>query len=206
MKVIGLTGGTGSGKSTVAAMLRKNAIPVIDADDLARRVCVKGSPTLSAIVTTFDKNILASDGSLDRKKLAKIVFDDQHLLRSLEAIVHPAIENLYQQELERLKESGHQIVVYMAPLIFEKDLYKRLTKTLLITARREVIEGRLADRDLLSHEDIKKRLAQQWSNEIKAKLADEVIENNESVDNLYRNLTIVWEKLTGMKLPSMHHD
>lgn len=208
MIVIGLTGGIASGKSTVAAMLQNAKIPVIDADDLAKRVTEKGSPVLSDIVALFGRDILANDQTLDRKKLAKIVFDDGNLLRKLEAIVHPAVEHLRRLLLTELEHSGHKVAVYMAPLIFEKDLHKDkdLAKTLLITADQDLIKRRIANRDGLSMVEAQKRIDAQLDDETKITMADEVIENNGTMDELYKNLALAWQRLTGMKLTSPYHD
>lgn len=206
MLVIGLTGGIASGKSTVAAMLTNANIPVIDADILARQVTKKDSPALSKIVSVFGPKILADDHTLDRQALAKIVFAHRDLLRKLEAIIHPEIELLAQQKLTDLERKGHQVAVYMAPLIFETNLHKRLTHTILITAKKEIAVARAQKRDQLEASDIQKRIDAQLDDDTKSRLADYVIANNGSIKELYANLVIAWKKLTGMRLPNEYHD
>lgn len=200
MMVIGLTGGIACGKNTVATMLRNASIPVIDADIVARFVTQKGSDTLKKIVAVFGDEVLASDQTLDRKKLAQIIFNDYRLRKMLEAIVHKEIEEERKKELKILEEKGHKIAVYMAPLIFETGLHHQLDKTLLVVARRDLILDRVLKRDGWSLDDIQKRMDAQMDEETKKTLADEIIENNGSLDELYKNLVHAWKKLTGMEL------
>lgn len=206
MMVIGLTGGIASGKSTVAAMLRNANIPVIDADILARNVTTKGSVALAKIIAIFGETILAQDGSLDRQKLGKIVFADQRLLRRLESIIHPAILELSKQELKALEIKGHAIVVYMAPLIFEQNLQSFLTKTILIIADKDIAKMRAVKRDTLSLEEIEQRMNAQLSDSEKSIKADYIIENNGTINELYKKLMIVWTKITGQQLPEKYSD
>ena len=203
MMVIGLTGGIASGKSTIAAMLRHANIPVIDADELAREVTKENSPTLSKIAKQFGSGILTDQLSLDRKKLASIVFDDRTLLKKLEAIIHPAIEELRQQQISALERAGHQVCVYVAPLIFETRIDNSLDATILVTAKREIVLERILKRDNINQEDAKKRIDAQLSDDEKRKLADQIIENNGDLDDLYRKLSLAWKTLTGLCLPSI---
>lgn len=200
MMVIGLTGGIASGKSTVAAMLRNANIPVIDADDLAREATKVGSPGLTEVVAAFGRDILRADQSLDRAKLATIVFADEHRLRQLEAILHPKIEQLFNREMQQLESFGHPIVVYMAPLLFEKQIHRKLAKTLLVVANDDLRKTRLVARDQLTREDAEKRFKAQLTDDCKIKLADEIIENNGSMDELYNNLCQAFERVTKTKL------
>jgi dephospho-CoA kinase len=202
MMIIGLTGGIASGKSTVAAMLRQSGVPVIDADALSHQLTQKGGQALREIVTEFGSDILTKDLELDRRKLGSIVFGNKNHLVKLEAILHPKIEALRKQLIEELAKQGHQVVVYMAPLIFEKNLHKTLTKTLLITADINLIKNRIKTRDNLSNDEIDNRIQAQLKTTDKIQLADEIIENNGSFDELYTNLSHAWAKLTGHKLPS----
>jgi dephospho-CoA kinase len=201
MMVIGLTGGIASGKSTVAAMLRKANIPVIDADDLAREVTQKGSLALSQIVAIFGSDVLAEDQSLDRKKLGNIVFHNHALLKKLEAILHPAIKKLSKEKLKSLKEAGHQFAIYVAPLIFETGLEKELSKTILITTNRDIALKRASLRDQASFDHIEQRMNAQLDEATKKSMADQIIENNGSLLDLFCQLQTVWKNLTGQTLP-----
>lgn len=201
MMVIGLTGGIASGKSTVAAMLEKAHIPVIDADDLAKRAVMVDTPGFREIIETFGPTILKDDGTIDRTKLARLVFSDAALLGKLEAIIHPKIKKLAEEKLHHYQTLGHSVVVYMAPLLFEKNLHKNCDKTLLVTANKEIRKARLFSRDQLLNEEAEERFKFQLSDDEKAKLADEIIENNESLFKLYKNLSTAWKKLTNYNLP-----
>ena len=146
------------------------------------------------------KDILAPDGSLDRKKLAEIVFSDPKRLRILEAIIHPAIEKLRKHKSAILRERGHKVAVYMAPLIFETNLNKELDKVILITAKPDIAMKRAQIRDLLTEVEIQKRIDQQLDEQSKIKMADYVIENNSSFDELFQKVAMAWKKLTGFAL------
>jgi dephospho-CoA kinase len=198
--VIALTGSIASGKSTAAQMLKSAQIPVIDADLLARELTKLNSPALKEIGCNF-KDVLNSDGSLDRKKLAQIVFNDPKKLTELENILHPKIEDLRKLYLSKLEKDGYKNVVYVAPLIFEKKLEKNFDKVILITASLDKIIKRIEERDGLGIIDAKKRIDAQMSDEKKRSLADVVIENNGSLLELYQKLTIVFKKICGITLP-----
>lgn len=201
MMIIGLTGGIGSGKSTVAAILKKCGIAVIDADELAHTLTQKGSQALTDIVAEFGPGILTEQKELNRRKLAHMVFSDQALLTKLEAILHPKIEAARQRLLEELLSKGHQVVVYMAPLLFEKNLHKNLSKTLVIISNRDLVNERIKLRDNLSTDEIEKRLQAQMSNQERTRMADEVLENNGTLDELLLKLKEAWIRLTGRPLP-----
>ncbi len=200
MMLIGLTGSMASGKSTVAAMLKKAKVPVIDADDLARRVCDISSPSLKKIVEKFGSGVLNQDGSLNRSALGAFVFNDQRALKELEEILHPAIHQLYLEELTYLKDKGERIVVYMAPLLFEKKLETSFDKTILVTAPDAVLLKRAAKRDNMSYDEANKRLSQQMSTQQKALIADEIINNNGTKEELFMQLKEVWQKIAKMDL------
>lgn len=198
--VIGLTGGIASGKSTVAAMLRKANIPVIDADQLARDLTQKQTPALKQIALCFGNEILNADGSLNRSKLAKIVFSDPNKLKELEGILHPMIEALRLKQLAELKKNNNEVVVYMAPLIFENGIQNKLDKTLLITADQELVIKRIKERDGLDTKDAQSRIQAQMNDEEKKALADAVIENNGSLADLLEKLVKAFKELCGIDL------
>lgn len=205
MMIIGLTGGIASGKSTVARMLEDANIPVVDADELARRVTAPGSDALAKLVEIFGQEILDKENRLDRKKLSHIVFSKKDDLKKLESILHPQIQSLANREFAKLKNEGHKIIVYMAPLIFEANLHDKLDKTMLVIADLDVRVNRARARDKLSDEEINHRIAMQLSDEEKSRLADVIIENNGNVDELYKNLCTAFFKLTGINLASPYH-
>ena len=121
-RIIGLTGGIASGKSTVAAMLRERGVAVIDADVVAREVVEPGTPALADIVARFGDAVIGNDGRLERQKLGDIVFGDDDARKALNAIVHPRVAAASQQKIADLAAAGEAVVVYEAPLIVENKL------------------------------------------------------------------------------------
>ncbi|WP_242394620.1 dephospho-CoA kinase [Anaeromyxobacter oryzisoli] len=177
MRVVGLTGGIASGKSTFAALLRERGVPVVDADALARRVVQPGSPALARIAAEFGPRVLAADGGLDRKRLAARVFADPAARRALEAITHPAIRQAMREETRRLAAAGHELVLYDTPLLYEVGLDATLDCVVVVWAPREVQRERLMRRDGLAPADADARLAAQLPLDEKAARADFVVEN-----------------------------
>ncbi|HLT36306.1 MAG TPA: dephospho-CoA kinase, partial [Enhygromyxa sp.] len=115
MEVYGLTGGIGSGKSTVAEMLEEYGIPVVSADELSRMVVAPGSHGLADVVEAFGPEVLDDKGELDRKKMGQIVFTTPERRRQLEAILHPRIRERYEQVLDALEKAGHPVMIYEVP-------------------------------------------------------------------------------------------
>ena len=200
MMVIGLTGSIGSGKSTVASMLKNAKIPVIDADDLARQVVTPPSVIVEKIRASFGPQVFNADNTLNRAALGKLVFGNKQALHELEKITHPAIEKLFYQELERLKNKNIPIVFYVVPLLFEKNLEHRVDKTLLVVAPEETMIKRIQKRDGLSEEEAKVRLLTQMSNEEKMAKADAVLENNGTLDELFVRLKLICSRLCNLDL------
>jgi len=199
MKIIGLTGSIGSGKSTVAAMLREHNIPVIDADELAREALFE-TGVLDKIRERFGDRIFLDSRTINRKRLGEIVFAHKQALIDLENIIHPEVEKLYNKKLEELKKHNYQVIFYMVPLLFEKNLQNRVDKTLLIIASEETLLERIAKRDSLTKQEARLRLRAQMSNEEKISKADEIIENNGTVDELFCKLKLVCSRLCNIIL------
>lgn len=175
--LVGLTGGIATGKSTVAEMLRQLGCVVIDADQLARDVVAPGQPALAEVVCAFG-DVLAPDGTLDRKKLAAMVFADPARRRRLEAILHPAIRARFEARLETLARDGFEgIVVFDAPVIVESGGYQHLDRLVVVTADEATQRARLVARDGDAAEG-ERRIASQMPLAEKVKLADYVIDNS----------------------------
>src|SRR2546422_610712 len=119
MRVLGLTGGIGMGKSTSAHLLRSRSIPVVDTDDLARQVVEPGQPALAQVQSAFGQNIIAPDGTLRRDDLARLVFADPSARRTLEDILHPPIRQLWRAQIETWRAEGRTVAVVVIPLLFE---------------------------------------------------------------------------------------
>lgn len=177
MRVIGLTGGIATGKSTFAALLRARGVPVVDADALARAVVEPGTPALAEIARAFGPDVLRPDGALDRKRVADRVFADPAARRRLEAITHPAVRQAMLAETRRLEGEGHALAFYDAPLLYEVGLDAALDAVVVVWAPRAVQRERLRRRDGLSEAAADARLAAQLPVDEKAARADLVVEN-----------------------------
>lgn len=184
VKLIGLTGGIASGKSAVSGILRRLGAQVIDADALAREVVEPHQPAWDEIVGTFGNEVLQPDQTLDRKKLRKLVFDDPKARKQLEAITHPRIRRLAQHKIEQCAATGAPLVVYEAPLLFETGIHLWLRPVILVACDTATQRRRLHDRDNLTEAEIEQHLGAQMSLEEKRKLADYVIDNNGTLEDL----------------------
>jgi dephospho-CoA kinase len=177
MRVIGLTGGIASGKSSVARLLEAQGITVIDADRLARDAVLPGTDTLKEIVARFGPGILGSDGFLDRTALAGKVFADPAARKRLEEITHPAIKSLAEKRLSELRDAGIPVVVYMAPLLIEAGATDRVDEIWVVYVDRESQLQRLMARDGITREGAEQRLAAQMPMEEKVRYGSVVIDN-----------------------------
>lgn len=184
MKLIGLTGGIASGKSTVSAILRRLGAQVIDADALAREIVKPRQPAWNEIVNSFGNEILQADQTLDRKKLRKLVFDEPNARKQLEAITHPKIRRLAQEKIAECAATGAPLVVYEAPLLFETGIHLWLRPVILVACDAAVQKRRLRQRDNLNEAEIEQHLRAQMNLDEKRKLADYVIENNGTLEDL----------------------
>jgi dephospho-CoA kinase len=182
--LFGLTGGIASGKSAVAARLRERGVPVIDADQLARDAVAKGSSGLAEVVKTFGAEMLAPDGSLDRKKLATEVFTDDAKRKALNAIVHPIVTMLTFKRASELRDEGHPLACYEAALIVENGVADAFRPLVVVSAPEEVQVARAGVRDAATEADVRARIRAQMPLAEKVKVADFVIENSGSLDDL----------------------
>lgn len=177
MRLVGLTGGIASGKSTFAAALRARGVPVVDADALAREAVAPGSPALAEIARAFGPGVVAPDGTLDRRRMGALVFSDEEARRRLEAITHPAVRRAMAEETARLSAQGHDLAFYDAPLLFEVGLERVLDAVVVVWAPPEVQRARLERRDGLAQAEAEARLGAQIPIDEKAARADFVVEN-----------------------------
>jgi dephospho-CoA kinase len=191
MLLVGLTGGIGSGKSTVAELLAERGAVVIDADDLARRAVAPGTEGFDRVVETFGRDILGRDGDIDRSRLAETVFGDPTRLRALESIVHPEVARLYAEALGPFRETD-RVVVYSVPLLAERGLAEGFDVVVLIVAdidRR--IERLMRDRGMTS-EQVRARTATQLSDEERARVADVLLDNDGELGRLTPQVDRLW--------------
>ena len=194
MRLIGLTGGIASGKSTVSRILRELGAHVLDADELAREAVKPGSPALLELSRRFPFAI-APDGTLDRAKLGEWIFSRPEERAALEAILHPRIRELFRQRTEALALSGVQEVVYEAPLLIENGFDRMMDAVLLVAAPREVQLSRLMARNGLTRAQAEARLASQLPIDEKAKLATVVIDNSGDLAATREQVARAWKSL-----------
>ena len=180
-KIIGLTGGIASGKSTVSNWLISQGYPVVDADIAARKVVEPGMPALREITEAFGNDMLLEDGTLDRKKLGSVIFADEEKRHTLNAIVHPAVREWMGQETDRAVENGASIVIMDIPLLFESKLTHMVEETILVYVSKETQLKRLMERDGYSESDALARIQAQMPIDDKRKLADYVVDNNGTI-------------------------
>lgn len=181
MLLVGLTGGIASGKSTVSKMLRDRGVCVIDADLLAREVVAPNEPAFAELLDAFGTSILDADQQLDRQALGRLVFSDEGARKKLEAITHPRIFERFQQRTEEAEKRGESIVVYDAPLLFERKLNQLMNAVIVVAIPRELQKQRLRSRDQMSDADAELRLASQWPLHEKVQQADHVVDNSHTL-------------------------
>ena len=195
MKLIGLTGGIASGKSTVAKILKRLGAAVVDADALAREVVEPGRDAWKDIVQAFGAEVLQPDRTLDRQKLRAIIFNNPSARKQLETIIHPRVRALAEERIQQHAAAGYEIVVYEVPLLFEGNLHEWLRPVVLVACDLDVQKRRLQERDGLSDETSQKHIDAQMSLAEKRRLADYVIENDGSFEDLEREVQTVLNKI-----------
>jgi dephospho-CoA kinase len=195
MILIGLTGNIASGKSEVARMLADRGATLIDADVLAREAVEPDTQALRDIVKRWGKDVLKSDGSLDRGALRQIVFADQNELDALNRIVHPGVTRLRDREIAKARERGDDLVVCVIPLLFERNLVEEFDAIVLVDAPRPLRLERLVRTRGLDETDAMNMIVSQMPAELKRARADYVIENNGSLEDLERDVDELWSSL-----------
>ena len=178
MRVFGLTGGIGSGKSTVARLFREEKIPVVDADRISREITSPGKPAYIEIVGRFGEEILLPDGRIDRKILGAIIFSNAGKRADLEAITHPRIAEGMREAVSALASEGHPVVIVEAALIHEKEPQGMFDAVIGVRCGREPQVERLMHRDGIPREQALRILSSQMDPEEKALASDYVIDNS----------------------------
>ena len=195
MKLVGLTGGIASGKSTVAKIFQRLGAAIVNADDLAREVVLPGREAWKEIVASFGAEILQTDQNLDRQKLRTLIFNQPEARKRLESIIHPRVRALAEERIRQYGAAGYPVVIYEVPLLFEGKLQEWLRPVILVACKVETQTARLQKRDHLSPADAEKHIAAQMSLPEKRRLADYVIENDGSLADLERQTREILEKL-----------
>ena len=188
MLKVALTGGIGSGKSTVAEILEECGAIVIDSDQLAREVIERGSPGYDSVVKAFGDEILL-DGDIDRKHLAEIVFKDETKRQLLESIIHPLVRE--RAELIMKKVPSDSVIVTQIPLLVETDGAKRFDCVITVSIADELRRQRLLERGMKDYE-ISKRIAAQVDDAAREAISHYVLKNNGSRDELQRSVEELW--------------
>jgi dephospho-CoA kinase len=196
MKVIGLTGNIGCGKSVVARMFEELGARVIDADLVARLVVEPGEPAWNEIVQTFGEAILNSDGTINRGKLGEIVFNDKEKREALNRITHPRIIERIKELIEEFRKENVEVVIVEAALIVEKGGVKPLINDLIVvTADEEAQIRRLIERNALSREEALSRIKSQMPLSEKVKYATYLIDNSGTLDETRKQVEEVWKRI-----------
>ena len=198
MLYVGLTGNIASGKSEAAIRFAEHGATMLDADVLARDAVAVGSPAYDRVVARWGREILSSDGSLDREALRHTVFADKAQLDELNAIVHPGINKLRRKIVADARKRGDAVLIYVVPLLFERRLANEFDQIVLVDAPKELRLERLIRLRGVSEEDATNMVAAQMLAELKRARADFVIENDGSLDQLHKQVDAVWEQLTAI--------
>ena len=192
MLLLGLTGGIGSGKSTVSALLAEKGAVIIDADAITRSVQQPGQPVFDAMVERFGPGIVGSDGNLDRAGLAKIVFADEQARKDLEHIVHPAVGAEMLQRMQDEADTDH-VVVYDVPLLVEAARRAMsFAGVIVVDIDPEIAVRRVVEQRGMDEQDVRARIANQASRAERIAAADKVIDNSGTRDDLRRQVDEVW--------------
>ena len=195
--VVALTGGIGSGKSFVAKCLEKWGAAVVDADVLARVAVEPGTPGLAALADLFGTEILQENGTLDRERLAAIIFTDRNKRKAVEAVLHPLIRKMWLEKLELLSRNPMlDLIVYVVPLFFESGLkYPEIRKVLLVTAPEELRVSRIVERDEISPEAARARIRAQLPDDEKKKRSDYIIPNEGTLSELEARVRLLFSEI-----------
>ena len=180
-KIIGLTGGIATGKSTVASFFKDADIPVIETDQIAKSVLAKGSDVFQRVVEHFGDAILLSEGTINRKALGEIIFQDEKERAWLNAQVHPEVRSIARTQADLFKKEGHALIVVDVPLLFEAKFDRDVDETLVISVPKEIQLERLMARDHISKAYAMKKIQSQMPLKEKRKKATYVIDNRGSI-------------------------
>lgn len=193
MRIVGLVGGIGSGKSEAASILSSMGAEVIDADKVGHAIYAPGTPGFRAVVETFGPEVVGPDGHVDRKMLGALVFADPAELRRLNAVVHPLIRREIELRIAAARERATSpLVVVEAAILLEAGWQSLVDEVWVVTASPETVRARLAQSRGLSADEVAARVARQMSDRERRAAADEIVENDGDVDDLRGRLQALW--------------
>ena len=193
MLVLGLTGGIGSGKSTVAAMLADRGAVVIDADVVAREVVEPGGPAYDAVVDRFGPGVVAADGSIDRPALARIVFGNPSALADLNALTHPVIADVVGEHLSAEAGTDHVVILDVPLLVETQGARARCAAVVVVDCPEDIAVRRLVEQRAMVEADVRSRMAAQATRNERLALADYVIDNSGGRDELAVEVDRCWD-------------
>jgi dephospho-CoA kinase len=194
MLLVGLTGGIGAGKSTVARMLEERGARVIDADDLARRAVRNGTPGFDRVVEAFGPDVVKPDGELDRRKLAGIVFADPNRRRELERITHPEVARLLAEALAPFRATD-EIIVYASPLLVESGTAAACDIVVVVAAPEDEQLRRVGAQRALEEADVRARMQAQATAPERAAAADVILDNGGTLEELEAQVERLWQDI-----------
>ena len=194
MFLIGLTGGIGSGKTTVATRLKALGARIVDADKIAREIVEPGEPALAELAEAFD-GVLNADGTLNRAELARQAFAAPEATEKLNSITHPRIRERTLERFAQARTDGVPVLVYDMPLLIENGEYKKMDHVLVVDAEDEIRIDRLVNSRGLDEEDARRRIAAQISREERLAAADSVVDNSGTRDQLLQQVDTFWEQV-----------
>ncbi len=195
MHVIGLTGGIGTGKSTVAEFLKEQGASIVNADLVGHEVYLPGRPAHQEIVHEFGQDVVAEDGTIDRKKLGSIVFSDPKNLVRLNAITHPRMKGMMREKLQDIERGGADIAVLEAALLLEAKWDDLADEIWVTVTPPEVAAKRVSTRSNLAVEQVMDRIRSQMSNEQRTERADVVIDTSGDMESTRKQASEQWESL-----------
>jgi dephospho-CoA kinase len=195
MLLVGLTGGIGAGKSTVAGMLAERGAVVIDADELARRAVAPGTDGFARVVESFGTEVIGSDGDLDRERIARIVFADEERRRELEAITHPEVARQFAEAVAQYRDTD-AIVVYSVPLLAESGLGDAFDLVIVVVADVDRRIERLSRDRGMQADEVRARVAAQFDDEERARVADVLLDNDGDLVRLEPQVDRLWTVLS----------
>lgn len=195
MKIIGLTGGIGSGKSTVAGFLAELGAIILDADRVGHEVLKADTEVWREVMTAFSRQILTPNGDIDRKKLGEIVFGNPELLSQLNQIMHPRMYNMVKAQIDEYQRQGVDVIVLEAPLLLEAGWTSLVGEVWVTIASGATVLRRLQEQIGLSQQQSLARIRSQLPPEKRVKHADVVIDTDCSLDEVKTKVTELWQKL-----------
>jgi dephospho-CoA kinase len=193
---VAVTGGAGSGKTSVCNRLKELGVKVISADEMAREAVAPGSEALTKIIRFFGEKVVLSDGTLNRKILRRMITDDDDARLTLERFLHNEITNLMQKNVVCAEKEGCRMVVIEVPLLFELDMKDRFDRVVVVIADKELRVKRLMERDQTSRDSAENLINIQMPDEEKVGRADYVVWNEGSMENLLESVDVLFKNLT----------